>query len=256
MKYVLLPVALTALAACGGGGSSTSPIPTATNPPTTTYSVSYTWVGSMHSMGAASQTMLRRMASGTSTPEPVQLAAQPSCDLSANPQGCAYFVAGDPGILPDPMVANVYAVVSPAPSPSAVPSWSGPTGTGVQTPSPNPSATPGVLTVQSTLQSGSSTATATLNVGGTLETVTPTIYTFPSASLACDPSIKTGVTGQGIAFTQGATVAVSQPSSADMYIDGPACAGAFANASEADSTLHVPSGAILFSANNTVLASR
>jgi len=193
------------------------------------------------------------MASGIATPEPVQLAAQASCNLTAYPQGCAYYDAGNPGVLPDPMVANVYAVVSPAPSPSAVPSWSAPMGSSVQTPSPNPSMTPGVLTVQSTLQSGTSSATATVNVGGSLQTVTPTIYTFAAASLACDPSIKTGVTGQGIAFAQGVATAVSSPSTADVYIDGPACSGAFVNAGESDSTLHVPGGALLFSANSTDL---
>lgn len=257
MKDVLIATLLVAsLAACGGGGSSgsvTPPQPTTSNPPATTYSVSYSWVGAMHTLAKSTQSTLRRMTTGAATPEPVQLAAQPSCDLSKYPQGCAYQTGGNPGILPDPMVANVYAVVSPAPSPSAVPSWVGPSGTGVQTPSPNPSATPGVLTVQSTLQSGSSTATATISAGGTQETVTPTIYTFASASLACDSSIKMGVTGQGIAFTQGVATAVNQPSSADIYIDGPACAAGFANASETDSTLHVPGGAILLSANSTDL---
>lgn len=248
-----------ALAACSGGGSSggtvPAPVPTAT--PVTRYSASYDWRGSLHQQGVGALSLRRRIASGTATPEPVQLVAQPCPVTGSGPYyGCVRNATFMPylGSIAGPQTAVVTAIVAPSPSPSVMPTWSAVSGASSDTapiPSPDPSATPGDLTVGAGAASGVDSVTATLTVAGSPLTSTVPIYIYPSFTISGSDGIYIG-TSQAVYFQAGKAIVTSNLAQADVYIDGPTCqkySGTFANtnASETESTYHFPGGATILS---------
>jgi hypothetical protein len=211
----------------------------------------------MHVRGAQAQSLARHIMSGSATPEPVQLAAQPCAE--SGPNACSNYFAGPyfstyTGTTPAAEVANVYAIVNPSPSPGVDATWAPPSASApVVLPSPNPSATPGVLTIIAKGESGAVTLSGTVPIPGQPQTVTPQVYVFPTIALACQPSVEPA-TIAGVSFVNGAAITTSDPSTADLYIDGPKCEGNFANAGETSMTLHAPGGAALFSVNTESFA--
>jgi hypothetical protein len=168
--------------------------------------------------------------SATPTPEPIQM-----------PQNDGTF-----GAIGQ---TNVYAVVDPSPSPNVVASWA-PIASNAPI-VPGPQGTPGVLTIIPANATGAFTLDGTVPIPGAPQTVSPHGYVFPSVPLACNPSTAQDTKSvQGVSFQNGVAVAVSDPSQADVYIDGPSCIGAFANASESTTTLHIPGGFARFSLNS------
>lgn len=263
MKYSTIAfILIAALAACGSGGSApTIPTQPGNGTAPTSYAVGYSWVGAMQARGTVATASLHTMQTAA-TPEPVQLAAQPCSNpivtLPATPPPGAcgtnaiynYLGSTQPGSR----TANVYAVVAPSQNPSIVPSWAPiPTNAPISVPvqpagTPTPSPTPGVLTIISTAKAGATTLSGMVPIPSAPQTVSPLVYVFPSVALSCAPSVSQG-TVQGVSFQQGSAVSVNSPSQADMYVDGPACAGNYANAAETTSMVHFPGGAQWFSTN-------
>lgn len=197
----------------------------------------------MQSAAHTTQAMRRRESSGNgATPEPVQMAQNDG----------AFGALGE---------TQVYAIVNPSPSPNTVASWAPiPAGAPVATPqpwqgsqgqTPPPSPAPGILTLLPQNSSGVITLSGSVPIPGAPQTVSPIVYVFPMIPLACQPSnVQDPNSAQGVSFQNGKAVTVSTPAQADLYIDGPHCSGAFANANETVSTLHVPGGFARWSLNS------
>ncbi len=245
-------VALATLAACGGGASSSSPLPVASNMPVaiTPYSIQISYRGGMEPNGSTTQVVARGpQSNATATPLPIMLVAPDS----TAPQ--ARFGQSETG-------AEVSASVSPAPSPAlASPStWSQGLGTTIdlQTPAPMPSASPNLLqSIVTVPQVGAGATTLTVIVPAPVNaTQSIPVFVYARLTLWC-PHVNPATEQvpsevvQGVSFdAQGNATPESSPASSDVYLDGPNCYGAFNNTGESAATLHFPYGAVTIATNN------
>lgn len=240
MKRILLTsvvLASSLLAACGGGGST--PIPVVTNPPKpTTYSVTLKYSGGAQPRSA--QVALLRIQSTaqatSATPPPILLVAPD------NTNGMAQF---QPGTGDSQTIAT--AVVAPNPSSSPSASWSG--GDANVSVAAGTQPLTAVVNANALNHSDATAVLASVTIpGSTPIQVQPNVYEYARLTTSCNPNDESSAPNanewtSGVVFdASGNPTVASNPASADIYVDGPNCYGAFQNASETVETLHMPYG--------------
>jgi len=193
----------------------------------------------MKPIGNAASSNRRRVQDGTATPIPVMMAAAP-CNIT---DSCASYGAYPPGSGGD--TAQVSLTVAPSPSGVPSPTWTVTGSAPLDSQTPAPIAT-GDYPLESTKTSGSDSITGSVTVAGTTLTQSTPVYIYPSVALGCDNAYLT----PALSFSGGVATALTSASGADLYVDGPYCSGAFQNLAEAGTTLHVPYGGTLVSAND------
>lgn len=244
MKHALIAaLALSALTACGGGGSSPSPVPVVTTAPKT-YSSKLIFTGSL--AGRAIQSDLRRAmdASGTATPMPIMVVSPVSADMDASAYG-----------------GLVEAVVSPMPSaaPDTTFSQTNPNAV-LHSPAPGETTPSGAVAFAQIFgantpeQQSAGTATASIASPVNQSPSTP-VYSYLSIDLECAWSF-TSTPGTnafsgahfGWKYNGSQWIGDDNAADADIYLDGPGCSTTGSqNTSEANATIHIPGGDIRFS---------
>jgi hypothetical protein len=153
--------------------------------------------------------------------------------------------------------AVAYVTVAPAPSPMPSPAWTT-NATNVQI-QDEPSL-PGSIQMHAT-SSSTSSGTLSANVPTPVGQVAQTpVYVFAHLSLECHHIAPTPAdnTPEAYAVQSGNLVPQTDPSTSDIYIDGPNCIAPFNNPAESVATIHFPSGGTTISAFiafNTITAS-
>lgn len=204
---ILTFAAAAGLSACGGGGVSPNPIPSTSNPPAASYSVSLRVTGMMNS--STLQSDLRRTM--TASNEPIMLAAP----LTANPGPGESVGIGN--------VDTVQAVVSPAPSvtPSAAFSTTSAVATIQPTPTPPAGASPVPDAVYiSDLTPGTKECNATVSaqIGNPVNTTaTRGLCIYPQWLLETGTQPSPSYASVGLTLQNGSVV---QSSAGDIYLDG------------------------------------
>ena len=214
-------LAAAILAACGGGGGgSTPPITPGTPNPTATPTIAplathveFAWSGAGHSIAASN---LTRSPRDVTAGEPIVVAA--AAGLAGTDPTVAY---GQSTVVLTVTEKDVSGnVVSTQPS-KVTPSNG--SVVSIQTPSPATSAQPMIV---SGGVSGATTITATFADGaaGTIpaDAYQPLHLTCPSHN-GPEPSDEPS----GVAVSGGTLVAQTDPSTSDVWLTGPACAGGF-----------------------------
>ena len=225
-------VLATTLVACGGGGGSSAPVPVAT--PTIAPAarhIVFAWSGAAHSRGGSA---FRRAPLDTITgTEPIEVGAPTSSDPN------------DPATRTGESQAVVRAQevdAAGSPVPSAAPRYIV-TNTAVATTAAVPQSTGTPLAQVVAVAPGATSNVVTFPDGmsGSVPVLAyQTIH--PSCPAKQAPSLPANANGYRYDAGSHSIVAASDPASADVFLTGPQCDGAFAEPGAATTTLHMPAG--------------